>query len=314
MRQYAGFGTAAETNQRYQYLLAQGQTGLSMAFDLPTQIGYDSDDPLALGEVGRVGVAISSLADMEQVFKGIPLDKVSTSMTINATAPILLALYLVVANKQGVPWSKLTGTVQNDILKEYSRARHVHLSTHTVAAPGRRHRRVLREGSAGLEHDQRRRLPHARGGLHGGAGDCVHTRRRDRLRADVRRARAGGGQLRAAHRLFLQLPQQFFRGGRQVPRRAAALGPHPARKIRREKRTFDDAAVPHADRRFDAHGAAAGQQHRPHDPGGARGGPGGHAEPAHQRERRGQRDPDRRVGAARVAHPANHRARVGRDR
>jgi methylmalonyl-CoA mutase, N-terminal domain len=119
MRQYAGFGTAKETNKRYQYLLGQGQTGLSMAFDLPTQIGYDSDDKMALGEVGRVGVAISSLADMEQVFTGIPLDKVSTSMTINATAGILLALYLAVAEKQGVSWSKVSGTVQNDILKEY---------------------------------------------------------------------------------------------------------------------------------------------------------------------------------------------------
>jgi methylmalonyl-CoA mutase, N-terminal domain len=119
MRQYAGFGTAKETNKRYQYLLGQGQTGLSMAFDLPTQIGYDSDDKMALGEVGRVGVAISSLADMEQVFTGIPLDKVSTSMTINATAGILLALYLAVAEKQNVPWSKVSGTVQNDILKEY---------------------------------------------------------------------------------------------------------------------------------------------------------------------------------------------------
>jgi methylmalonyl-CoA mutase N-terminal domain/subunit len=119
MRQYAGFGDARQTNQRFRYLLAHGQTGLSMAFDLPTQIGYDSDDPMALGEVGRVGVAISSLADMEKVFAGIPLEKVSTSMTINATAGILLALYLVVAEKQGVPWSKLSGTVQNDILKEY---------------------------------------------------------------------------------------------------------------------------------------------------------------------------------------------------
>ena len=119
MRQYAGFGDARETNHRYRFLLAQGQTGLSMAFDLPTQIGYDSDDAMALGEVGRVGVAISSLADMEQVFAKIPLDKVSTSMTINATAPILLAFYLVVAEKQGVPWSKVSGTVQNDILKEY---------------------------------------------------------------------------------------------------------------------------------------------------------------------------------------------------
>src|SRR5258708_3140914 len=119
MRQYAGIGTAKETNKRYRYLLGQGQTGLSMAFDLPTQIGYDSDDAMALGEVGRVGVAISSLADMEQVFTGIPLDKVSTSMTINATASTLLALYLTVAKKQGVPWSKVSGTVQNDILEEY---------------------------------------------------------------------------------------------------------------------------------------------------------------------------------------------------
>ncbi len=119
MRQYAGFGDARETNERYRYLLDHGQTGLSIAFDLPTQIGYDSDDAMALGEVGRVGVAISSLADMEQVFSGIPLDKVSTSMTINATASILLALYLAVAEKQGVPWSKVSGTVQNDILKEY---------------------------------------------------------------------------------------------------------------------------------------------------------------------------------------------------
>ena len=126
MRQYAGFGTALETNKRFKYLLSQGQTGLSMAFDLPTQIGYDSDDPMALGEVGRVGVAISSLADMEQVFDGIPLDRVSTSMTINATASILLALYLAVADKQGVPWSKVSGTVQNDILKEYiARGTHI---------------------------------------------------------------------------------------------------------------------------------------------------------------------------------------------
>jgi methylmalonyl-CoA mutase N-terminal domain/subunit len=119
MRQYAGFGTARETNRRYRYLLEHGQTGLSMAFDLPTQIGYDSDDQMALGEVGRVGVAISSVADMEQVFADIPLDKISTSMTINATASILLALYLAVAEQQDVQWTKVSGTVQNDILKEY---------------------------------------------------------------------------------------------------------------------------------------------------------------------------------------------------
>jgi methylmalonyl-CoA mutase N-terminal domain/subunit len=119
MRQYAGFGTAEESNQRYRYLLSQGQTGLSVAFDLPTQIGYDSDHPMAAGEVGKVGVAIDSRRDMESLFAGIPLEKVSTSMTINATAPILLALYVAVAKGQGVDPKLLQGTLQNDILKEY---------------------------------------------------------------------------------------------------------------------------------------------------------------------------------------------------
>jgi methylmalonyl-CoA mutase N-terminal domain/subunit len=119
MRQYAGYATAKESNQRYRYLLSQGTTGLSVAFDLPTQLGLDSDDPLASGEVGRVGVAIDSLEDMEQLFEGIPLAKVSTSMTINAPACILFAMYLVVAAGQNVPRKELRGTVQNDILKEY---------------------------------------------------------------------------------------------------------------------------------------------------------------------------------------------------
>ncbi len=119
MRQYAGFGTAAESNARFRYLLERGQTGLSVAFDLPTQIGLDSDHSLSLGEVGRVGVAIDSLEDMEALFKDIPLERVSTSMTINATAAILLALYFAVAEKQGADLCKLSGTVQNDILKEY---------------------------------------------------------------------------------------------------------------------------------------------------------------------------------------------------
>jgi methylmalonyl-CoA mutase, N-terminal domain len=119
MRQYAGFGTAEESNRRYQYLLSQGTTGLSVAFDLPTQMGLDSDHPMAMGEVGRVGVAISSLADMETLFQGICLDGVSTSMTINSTASILLAFYALVARRQGADWRKLSGTIQNDILKEY---------------------------------------------------------------------------------------------------------------------------------------------------------------------------------------------------
>jgi methylmalonyl-CoA mutase N-terminal domain/subunit len=119
MRQYAGFGSAEETNKRFRYLLEQGQTGLSVAFDLPTQIGYDSDDPMSRGEVGKVGVAIDSLEDMEALLAQIPLDKVSTSMTINAPASVLLAMYIAVAEKQGIPSSALSGTIQNDILKEY---------------------------------------------------------------------------------------------------------------------------------------------------------------------------------------------------
>jgi methylmalonyl-CoA mutase N-terminal domain/subunit len=120
MRQYAGFATAHETNQRYQYLLGHGQTGLSVAFDLPTQVGYDSDHPLAEGEVGKAGVAIDSLRDMEILFDRIPLDKVSTSMTITSPAAILLAMYVAVAEKQGVKAEVLQGTIQNDILKEYA--------------------------------------------------------------------------------------------------------------------------------------------------------------------------------------------------
>ncbi|HEX3345177.1 MAG TPA: methylmalonyl-CoA mutase family protein, partial [Polyangiaceae bacterium] len=119
MRQYAGFGTASESNERYHYLLSQGQTGLSVAFDLPTQMGRDSDDPRAVGEVGRVGVAIDSIEDMRALTKGLPLGEISTSMTINATAAILLCLYVAVAEEQGVARASLRGTIQNDVLKEY---------------------------------------------------------------------------------------------------------------------------------------------------------------------------------------------------
>src|SRR6478672_12072023 len=119
IRQYSGFGTPEESNERYRYLLDQGATGLSVAFDLPTQCGYDSDDPDVEEEVGRVGVAIDSLADFEILFRDIPLDRISTSWTVNGTAAIMLAFYVAVGGKQGVPRSKLRGTVQNDILKEY---------------------------------------------------------------------------------------------------------------------------------------------------------------------------------------------------
>src|SRR6266702_2199670 len=133
MRQYAGFGTAEESNKRYHFLLSQGTTGLSVAFDLPTQMGYDADNPLAEGEVGKVGVAISSLEDMETLLNGLPLERISTSMTINATASILLSLYIAVARKQGADTRKLSGTVQNDILKEYiARGNYIYPPQHSM--------------------------------------------------------------------------------------------------------------------------------------------------------------------------------------
>ena len=133
MRQYAGFGTAEESNKRYHFLLSQGTTGLSVAFDLPTQMGYDADHPLSEGEVGKVGVSISSLEDMETLLNGLPLDRISTSMTINATASILLSLYIAVAKKQGVPLHKLSGTVQNDVLKEYiARGTYIYPPQHSM--------------------------------------------------------------------------------------------------------------------------------------------------------------------------------------
>ena len=134
MRQYAGYSSAKASNLRYRYLLEQGQTGLSVAFDLPTQIGYDADDPIAEGEVGKVGVSISSIEDMAQLFEHIPLGKVSTSMTINAPAAVLLAMYIVVARRQGVEMSALRGTIQNDILKEYiARGTYIFLPPHPCA-------------------------------------------------------------------------------------------------------------------------------------------------------------------------------------
>jgi len=169
MRQYAGFGSAEDTNKRYKYLLEQGQTGLSVAFDLPTQMGYDSLHPLASGEVGKVGVAIDSLEDMERLFDGIPLDKVSTSMTINSTAAILLAMYMTVAEKQGVDPSGLQGTIQK------------HLSSRGVDADHHRHLCLLQPETSQMEHDQHQRIPHAGGGVYRRPGGGLHPGGRDCL-------------------------------------------------------------------------------------------------------------------------------------
>ena len=196
MRQYAGFATAEETNERFRYLLEQGQTGLSVAFDLPTQMGYDSDAPEAEGEVGRVGVPISSLADMEILLDGLPLGEVSTSMTINATAPILLALYVAAAEAQGVPRAAIGGHDPERHPQGVHRARHLHLPAAAVDAPGDRHLRVLRRRAAPLEHDLDLGLPHARGRGDRGPGAGLHPGRRDRLRRGGRRPRPRRRRLR----------------------------------------------------------------------------------------------------------------------
>jgi methylmalonyl-CoA mutase, N-terminal domain len=185
MRQYAGFGTAEDANTRYHYLLKSGQTGLSVAFDLPTQMGRDADHARARGEVGKVGVSISSVRDMEVLLRGLPLGEVSTSMTINATASILLCLYAAVAEKNGVGMEQLSGTVQNDVLK--------HLSARAVAPDHHRPVRVLRQARAALEPDLHQRVPHPRGRLDGGSGDRLHAGGRHHLRRRRAQGRAGGG-------------------------------------------------------------------------------------------------------------------------
>ena len=182
MRQFSGFGSPEDTNQRLHYLLKQGQTGLSIAFDLPTLMGYDSDHPLAEGEVGKCGVAVSSLADMETLLAGLPLEQVTTSMTINSPAAIIWAMYLVVAEKSGADWKKISGTTQNDILKEYIAQKEY------IFPPEPSMRLVVdtimfgAQGGAALESHLHQRLPHSRSGVDGGAGTGLHPARRHRVR------------------------------------------------------------------------------------------------------------------------------------
>ena len=197
MRQYAGFSSPEDTNGRYRYLLEHGSTGLSMAFDLPTQLGRDSDDPLCDGEVGRTGVPIDTIEDMRICFDQIPLDQVSTSMTINAPAAILLLLYELVGEEQGVPSEKLRGTVQNDVLKEYvARGNYIYPPDADDAAD-HRHLRVLRRAGPEVEHDLDLRLPHPREGLLGRPGGRLHARQRDRLHRGGARPRARDRRVRA---------------------------------------------------------------------------------------------------------------------
>ena len=237
-----------ETNERFRHLLDAGQTGLSVAFDLPTQMGIDSDSPRAQGEVGRVGVAIDTVDDLHALLDGIPLDQVSTSMTINATAAMLLAMYVVVAEERGVAAATLSGTIQNDILKEYiARGTYIYPPEPSLALIAEIFRFCAARG-AELESDLDQRLPHARGGRDGGAGARVHLRERARVRASAR-SRPGSPWTRSRRgSRSSSPPQRPVRGSRQVPRGAAPVGAPHARALRRGRRELP-AALPHADRR-----------------------------------------------------------------
>ena len=312
MRQYAGFGSATETNQRFRYLLEQGQSGLSVAFDLPTQMGYDADHEVARSEVGKVGVAISSVEDMAALFDAIPLDRVSTSMTINATASILLCLYMAVAERQGVPSDRLSGTVQNDILKEYvARGTYV-FPPGPVDAAHHRHLRVLPRAGSAVEHDLDLRLSPARGRARTAAQEVAFTLANGI--AYVTAAQAAGLKVDE----FAPQLSFFFNAHNNLLEEVAKF--RAARRLwaRIMRDRFDaarpalaDAPLPRPDRGQHAHRAAAREQHRAG--GGAGPGRGARGLPvaAHQLDGRGAVAAERGGGAHRAPHPAGARPRVG---
>ena len=260
MRQYAGFATAEESNQRYRYLLEQGQTGLSVAFDLPTQIGYDADDPIAEGEVGKVGVSISSIEDMAQLFDQIPLDKVSTSMTINAPAAVLLAMYIAVAKRQGADVSKLRGTIQNDILKEYT-------ARGTYIFPPQPSMRLITDIFSYCAREVPNWNTISISGYHiREAGSTAVQEVAFTLSngiAYVEAALNAGlerGRFRPATVVLLQRAQQPARGSRQVPRRTPSVGKGHARALQSSRPQILGVALPHPDGRLHPDRPAAGEQ------------------------------------------------------
>ena len=309
MRQFAGFGTAEETNARFRYLRDHGQTGLSTAFDMPTLMGYDSDHPRSLGEVGREGVAIDSLEDMEQLFAGIPLGEVSTSMTINAPAAMLLAFYICVAEEQGVPAGPFARDDPDGHPQGVHRPEGVDLPARALDAALRGHDRVLRAARPALAPGLDLGLPHPRGRLDGRPGARLHPGRRLRLRGGGHRARPRRGRLRAAALLLLQRAHRLLRGGREVPCRAPHLGEGAARALRGQEPSLVAHALPRPDRWRLPHRSAAGGEHRADGARGPRRGPRRLPVAAHELLRRGPRAADRARGEARAPHPAGDRAR-----
>ena len=204
MRQFAGFSTPEETNARFKYLLKQGQTGLSVAYDLPTLMGYDADSLLSEGEVGKCGVAVSSLADMEVLFDEIPLEQVTVSQTINAPASVLLAMYLVVAEKQGADWKKISGTLQNDILKEYIAQKEWIYPIRPAMKLVIDTFRVLHRARASLQPGFSQRISHSRSRRHRHSGTCFHSARWLGVCRLGTESRARSGQFCAADLFLLQ--------------------------------------------------------------------------------------------------------------
>ena len=309
MRQFAGFGTAAETNERFRYLLEHGQTGLSTAFDMPTLMGYDSDTPRSLGEVGREGVAIDSLDDMETLFAGIPLGEVSTSMTINSPAAMLLAFYVCVGEEQGVPRDELRGTIQTDILKEY-------IAQKEYIFPPEPSMRLVTDMVEFCAAEMPKWHPISISGYHIREAGSTAAQELAFTLADgftyVDWAIERGLDVdEFAPRLsfFFNAHLDFFE---EIAKYRAARRIW-ARELRDRYGAKQPAlvadALPHADRRRVADRAAAGGEHRPHGARGARGGARRHAVAAHELLRRGARAADRGRGADRAAHAAGDRAR-----
>ncbi len=270
MRQFAGFGTPEDTNARYKELLANGGTGLSVAFDLPTLMGRDPDHPLSLGEVGKCGVAIASLADMETLFEGISLADITTSMTINSPASMIFAMYLVVAERQGADWKRISGTIQNDILKEF-------IAQKEYIYPPRPSMRLITDVFSFCAREVPRWNTISVSGYHiREAGATALQELAFTLRDGIEYVQYGVDagldvdEFVAAHLVLLQRAQRLLRGDRQVPRGAADLGAGDARSVRRQGRALAEAPVPHADGRRLADRAAAVQQRRAHGAPGAR--------------------------------------------
>ena len=314
MRQYAGFASPEDTNERYRYLIEHGSTGLSMAFDLPTQLGRDSDDPLCHGEVGRTGVPIDTIEDMRICFDQIPLDGVSTSMTINAPAAILLLLYELVGEEQGVPSEKLRGTVQNDVLKEYmARGNYIYPPEPTMRLTTDIfeycHENVPKWNTISIS------------GYHIREKGCSAVQEvaftLSNAIAYVEAALERGLKIdEFAPRLafFFNCHNNVFQEiakFRAVRRMWAKIV---ARALRGREPELDEDPLPHPDRRRDAAGPAARGQHHPRRPAGLRRGLRRHPVAAHQRLRRGAGAADRALGPDRPAHPAGARLRVRRRR